>query len=152
MAFCIYGSITGQALSIAFGATTGLSFAFTCCAIILRYFQPRLLIHGFPVQSLLTLRSILEYSASCCLLGPSIVNFVLIFVWTKTTDMELQTRNRCRIDIDLVWSPSFSLCNRKNSTWALWLALSAIRLVVTLIIIVSWNSDIKRFISDQFVS
>ena len=149
MAFCIYSSITGQALSITLGAITGFSFAFTCCATILSFVQPRLLIHGFPVQSLITMRSILDCSASCCLLGPSIVNFVLLFVWKNTTDLELQTRHRCRLDIDLVWSPPFSLCNRKSSTWGIWLALSAIRLVVTLIIIVSRRSDMTRFIADQ---
>lgn len=143
MAFCIYGSTTGQAFSLALGAITGLSFALTCCATILGIAQPRLLIHGFPVQSLLTMRSVLQYTASFCLLAPSIVNFVLVFVWKKTTDLELQTRHRCRLDIDLVWSPPFSLCNHKARTWGLWLTLSAIRLVITLIIIVSQVYNIK---------
>ena len=148
----MYGSITGQALSLALGAITGLSFALICCATILSFVQSHLLIHGFPVQSLLTMRSVLQYSASCCLVGPSIVNFVLVFIWKKTTDLELQTRHRCRLDIDLVWSAPFSLCNHKTRTWGLWLTLSAIRIVVTLFIIVSRNSGINRFIADQLAS
>ncbi|KAF8808746.1 hypothetical protein BYT27DRAFT_7164032 [Phlegmacium glaucopus] len=140
LAFYIYGSLTGQAISITLGAITGLSFALTCCATILGFVQPHLLIHGFAVQPLLTMGSILQYSASCCLFGPTVVNFILVFVWKNTTDQELQTRRRCGLDIDLVWSPSFSLCNRKTRNWGLWVALSVIRLVITLIIIITFHS------------
>ncbi|KAF8150002.1 hypothetical protein B0H34DRAFT_732058 [Crassisporium funariophilum] len=139
LAFYIYDSTTGQAFSLALGICAGLSFVFASCARILSVAQPKLLMHGISVKSLFSLRSTLHYLASCCLISPSIVNFVLVFVWKKTTDLQLMTKHRCRLDIDLLWSPSYALCNHKNRTWGSWVTLSAIRLLVTLSIIITFH-------------
>ncbi|KDR76223.1 hypothetical protein GALMADRAFT_139952 [Galerina marginata CBS 339.88] len=139
LAFTIYQSASGQSLSLALGISTGLSFAFASCAGILYIAQTNLLFHGFSVQALLSLRSILHYLSSCCLFGPSLVNFVVILVWRKTSDIELQTRHRCGLDVDLVWSTRYSLCNHKNRTWGFWITLSIVRLLVTLIIIIAFH-------------
>jgi hypothetical protein len=124
-------------VSLVLGAATGLSFAFSSCGSILTMAQTTLLLHGISVKTLLSIRATLYYMASCCLLGPSVVNLVLLLLWRKTPDLELQTRHRCKLDVDLVWSTTYSLCNHKNKTWAHWVGLSALRLAVTLIIIVS---------------
>ncbi|KAH9481359.1 hypothetical protein JR316_0005884 [Psilocybe cubensis] len=114
IAFTVYQSITGQAVSLALGTATGLSFAFASCASILWTGQTYLLIHGFSVQALMTLRRTLHFLSSCCLFGPSVVNLVLVFLWKKHIDLELQVRYRCKLDVDLVWSVRESLCNHRT--------------------------------------
>lgn len=137
LAFTIYQGVRGQIFSLALGASAGLSFALTSCASILAVAQTRLLLRGISVRSLMSLGTVLQYLASCCLLGPSIVNFVLLFIWRNTSDLELLIRHRCRLDVDLLWSTTNHLCNRKNKTWGMWIALATFRLLATLIIIVS---------------
>jgi hypothetical protein len=99
--------------------------------------QTSLLLRGIPVRALVSLSAALHYLASCCLLGPSIVNVVLLFIWRNTSDLELLIRHRCRLDVDLVWSTTYSLCNRKDKAWGIWMALAVFRLLVTLGITVS---------------
>ena len=140
-AFTIYESVTGQAVSLALAASTGLSFAFAACASFLYMAQTSLLVNGFSVNALVSLRAMLHYLSSCCLFGPSVANLILILVWRKTTDLELQVKHRCRLDVDLVWSISYSLCNRRLRNWGVWVTLSVVRLVLTLIIIVSQSAD-----------
>ncbi|KAF8968122.1 hypothetical protein BDZ97DRAFT_1916343 [Flammula alnicola] len=139
LAFTIYQSVTGQVISLVLGAATGLSFALAACGCILSMAQTTLLVHGISVQALLSLRSTLYYLSSCCLLGPSVVNFVLTFLWKRTSDIELQSRYRCKLDVDLVWSITYSLCNHKNRNWRSWVALSAFRLLATLSIIIAFH-------------
>lgn len=137
IAFTIYQSITGQAVSLALGTATGLSFAFASCASILWTGQTYLLVHGFSVQALMTLRQTLHFLSSCCLFGPSLVNIVLVFTWRKHSDLELQIRYRCKLDVDLVWSARESLCNHRTRTWGYWVALSVVRMLLTSVVIVS---------------
>lgn len=143
LAFTIYQGITGQIFSLALGASTGLSVALISCASILAVAQTSLLLRGIPVRALVSLGTALHYLASCCLLGPSIVNIVLLFIWRNTSDLELLIQHRCRLDVDLVWSTTYSLCNRKNKPWGIWIALAVFRLLVTLVIIVS-AKGVKR--------
>lgn len=119
------------------GASAGFSFAIISCASILAVAQTSLLLRGIPVRALVSLSAALHYLASCCLLGPSIVNVVLLFIWRNTSDLELLIQHRCKLDVDLVWSTTYSLCNRKNSAWGIWMALAVFRLLVTLVITVS---------------
>ena len=137
LAFTIYQSITGQVVSLVLGAAAGLSFAFAACGSILTMFQTTLLMNGMSVNAILSIRATLYYMASCCLLGPSIVNLVFLVVWRKSSDIELQSRHRCRLDVDLIWSTKYSLCNRRSWSWGSWVALSAFRVLITSIIIVS---------------
>lgn len=119
------------------GASAGFSFAIISCASILAVAQTSLLLRGIPVRALVSFSAALHYLASCCLLGPSIVNLVLLFIWRNTSDLELLIQHRCKLDVDLVWSTTYSLCNRKNSAWGTWMALAVFRLLVTLVITVS---------------
>ena len=146
LAFTIYQGVTGQIFSLMLGASTGLSFALISCASILAVAQSSLLLRGIPVRVLVPLGTALNYLASCCLLGPSIVNVVLLFIWRNTSDLELLIQHRCRLDVDLVWSTTYSLCNRKNKAWGIWIALAIFRLLVTLVITVSSNGvECKNF-------
>jgi len=99
--------------------------------------QTILLMNGLSVQALITLRSLLRYLSSLCFLAPSIVNLVLSIVWKKTKDTELQAWHRCRLDVDLIWSIPYSLCNHKTRSWGLWMTVFVIRIFLSLIIIVS---------------
>lgn len=85
----------------------------------------------------MSLRRVLYYLSSFCFLGPSVVNFALLFIWKNTPDLELQVRHRCRLDVDLVWSASQLLCNHRDKTWGRWIALSAFRLLASIVIVVS---------------
>ncbi|KAF9477915.1 hypothetical protein BDN70DRAFT_77863 [Pholiota conissans] len=148
LAFTVYQSITGQVVSLVLGSATGLSFAFSSCGSILTMAQTPLLLHGISVKTLLSVRVTLYYMASCCFLGPSIVNLVLLLLWKKNPDIELLTRYRCRLDVDLVWSVTYSLCNHKNRSWGRWVALSALRLALTLIVIIAFHAIAS---SPQFI-
>lgn len=93
--------------------------------------------NGISVYAITSIRTTLQYMASCCLIGPSVANLVLLVIWKQNPDIELQTRHRCRLDVDLIWSTTYSLCNRRRWSWGSWVALSAFRLIVTLAIVVS---------------
>ena len=135
-AFTIYGSITGQLAALFLGICTGLSFAFTFCSIILSLAQGHLLVRGFSVHALLSIRSTLQYLSTICFLGPSIVNLVLLVVWRDPFDMEIQFSRRCKFDVDLVWTITYSLCDNISNSWGVWVTLAVIRIVLTIIIIV----------------
>ncbi|PPR00895.1 hypothetical protein CVT24_000380 [Panaeolus cyanescens] len=130
-AFTIYDNVKGQAFSLVLGACTGLSFTFFSCASILSLTQMTLLTHGISVQTLVSLRSVLRYLSSFCLLGPGVVNLILVIVWRRTNILELQPRYRCRLDVDLIWSTTPVLCHRKDYAWGMWLFLSILRVVLT---------------------
>ena len=85
----------------------------------------------------------MDYLSSFCLIGPAAVNFVLVFIWKKSEDPYWNVDNRCRFDVDIVWSISNRLCNNKSPYWAIWLTVSALRLALTLIISVGPISLIK---------
>ncbi|KAF9048666.1 hypothetical protein BJ165DRAFT_1592738 [Panaeolus papilionaceus] len=133
-AFTIYDNVKGQAFSLVLGACTGLSFTFFACASILSFTQMTLLAHGISVQTLVSLRSVLRYLSTLCLLGPGIVNLVLIIISRRTNSLELQPRYRCHLDVDLIWSTTQTLCHRKDYSWGVWLFLAIFRVVLTLAI------------------
>ncbi|KAF9563231.1 hypothetical protein CPC08DRAFT_760993 [Agrocybe pediades] len=139
LAFTIYQSAMGQIFALVMGVSTGLSFTFSSCSAILYAGQTHLLVHGFSVQALISLRRTLHYLSSLCLFGPSLVNVALIFLWKGTPDLELQTRLRCGLDVDLVWSAKYRLCGQKNKTWGFWVTLSLLRFFLTLIIIIAFH-------------
>ena len=136
LAFTIYQSITGQVISLFLGMATGLSFAFGACGSILTLSQTILLMDGLSVRAISIIHITLYYLASACLLGSSVTNIVLLVIYRKTPDLELQTRYRCRLDVDLIWSTSDSICNLRRCPWGSWIILSTLLLVITLAVIV----------------
>lgn len=142
IAFTRYNSADGQATSLALGISTGVSFALLMCAHVLTIFQPYLLRHRVLLRTLLFTRTGFDAFSLFFLLTPAVYNFVMTFIWRNSTSPDLNFRHRCHLDIDVVWSVSKAQCNHR--VWGSWLALSIVRLVVTLLIIVS-SSPISCF-------
>lgn len=136
-AFTIYESPTGQSYSLALGTSTGLSFACLACAVILALSESALSLHGITFQRLLSARQWLHYISSFLLIAPAIVNFAAVFSWRNATDSQLMTAHRCQVDIDIIWSTSYTLCNLKSPSWGVWLTLSVLRLLFTLLLLVA---------------
>ena len=135
LAFTMYNSTAGQAMSLALGISTGSSFALLVCAAILSVFQPYLLHHGVPLKTLLFSRKSIQAFSSFLISAPAVYNLVMTIIWRNSTDDELNFQHRCHLDIDVVWSVSGANC--RGLTWGPWFALSIIRLILTLVIIVS---------------
>ncbi|KAF5376748.1 hypothetical protein D9615_007895 [Tricholomella constricta] len=137
LAFTLYESIDGQAASLALGISTGASFAFLTCAFILSLFQPYLLSQHVPLRPLLRSRTAFHVLASLALFGPAVVNVALLFIWKTSPIKEINIQRRCHVDIDVVWSTSNVEC--QPPAWGVWIALSLLRLVITLFVIVSYH-------------
>jgi hypothetical protein len=135
LAFTTYNPADGQAVSLALGISTGVSFALLICALILSIFQPYLLLHRVPLRTLLFTQKGFDALSSFFLSAPAVYNLVMTFIWRNSTNPELNFRHRCHLDIDVVWSVSKAQCQPR--VWGTWLALSIVRLVLTLLIIVS---------------
>lgn len=136
-AFTIYESPAGQSYSLALGTSTGLSFACLACAVILALAEPALSLHGIAFRRLLSARQWLHYISSFLLTVPAIINFAAVFSWRNATDPQLMTAHRCHVDIDIIWSTSYTLCDLKSPSWGVWLTLSVLRLFVTLVLLLA---------------
>jgi hypothetical protein len=92
--------------------------------------------HAVPLR-LATMMTVASLGlSSVMLIIPAIVNMVMLFVWRNHPDRELSTETRCHVDIDVIWSGSRQTCAEPYG-WSAWMALSAIRLGFTAIVIVS---------------
>ncbi|KAF9526402.1 hypothetical protein CPB83DRAFT_858037 [Crepidotus variabilis] len=145
-AFTLYDGFTSQLVSLALGASTGLSFAFTCCSIALSLVQTRLLFHGFSVTALLSIRSALQNLSSVFFLGPSIANIILLIVWRSSQDSEIQITHRCNLEVDLVWSVNV-LCNHPPHAWGIWIALAVVRTALSALVVIIFH----RIASSQVI-
>lgn len=141
LAFSIYtrDASMGQEFCFALGTSSGLSCAFSLCALGLSIVKRKLLLRGLPFKHLDYICSSLHYLSSICLLGPAAANFAILFVWKNSTHPRYDLNRRCHVDIDVIWSASTHLCNDNAPSTAVWITLSSLRLAVTLIIIVSLN-------------
>ena len=144
LAYAVYSSTNGQMVSLALGTSTTLSIALLLSATILSIFGPFLLLCHYPIRSLLIIRTTLHYLSSFFLFGPAVVSLAFVFVWRHSPDPEVTLGRRCRLDIDVIWSVTSANC--RPSAWGTWLALSIIRVVTTLAVIVSYNSSIFRVV------
>ena len=136
-AFTIYDSLNGQLAAFGLGACAGLSFAFMSCSIILSTVNKHLLVRGVFVKPLSSMHSILQYPPSLCFLFPAITNFVLLLVWKNTSTLDLNFYHRCKVDVDLVWTITHSRCDNLGQPWGVWITLAVVRIVLSLLIIVS---------------
>lgn len=134
IAFSNFGAPTYQVICLALGISTGVSFLLSFSSFLLAIRNG--LIHGVTPTYLSILRTTMDYLSSFCLIGPAVVNFALLFIWKDSQDPYLNVANRCHFDVDVVWSVSNTLCTNKSPHWAVWLTVSALRLALTLIIIV----------------
>ncbi|KAF8890755.1 hypothetical protein BD779DRAFT_1516928 [Infundibulicybe gibba] len=106
LAYAADESMTAQAAALALGTSSALD----------------------PLRYILTICTALHYISSLFLIGPTIVNLVLLFLWKDAADTQINIRTRCHPDVDVVW-PTSGQC---HSAWGVWLALVLARLVVTL--------------------
>ena len=148
-AFTIYDSLNGQLAAFGLGILAGLSFAFTCCSIILSAVNKHLLGRGVFVKSLSSVHSVLQYPPSLCFLFPAIANFVLLLVWRNISTLDLNLHHRCKVDVDLVWTITYSRCDNLGQPWGVWIALAFIRVVLSFLIIVSASSVSLEFDLDK---
>ncbi|TFK29166.1 hypothetical protein FA15DRAFT_610898 [Coprinopsis marcescibilis] len=131
LAFTIFESTAGQTVSLALGVSSSLGFAFLVCAVIISWFQPRLLFNGLSYRSLTTLYWLLNYVSFLFLFAPAAINFALVFAWRDSDELQLRTKYRCYVDIDVVWSTQPQLCRGKAAVWGFWIVISTLRLLIT---------------------
>jgi len=126
----------GQGVSLALGTSSGLSFAFSLCSLVLSFVKHKHHLRGLPFKYMAHTCSSLS---SICLLGPAAANFVFFFLWKNSTNPRYNLNHRCHADIDVIWSTSPDLCNKKSPSTAIWIALASVRLAVTFIVTASLN-------------
>jgi hypothetical protein len=136
IAFTVYDSEEGQIVSLALGLCTGISFALLAIATIFSFFKLHLLMHSISLRFLTLIITSSLFLSSLTLVTPAIVNMVMLFVWRNSSDQELSTETRCRVDIDVIWSGSNQLCSEPYG-WGALLAFAATRLGITAVLIVS---------------
>lgn len=130
--------MVGQTVSLILGTCSGLSFSFLICAIAISSFRPQLLRRGLSYGSISTLYWCLTYIALLLMFAPAAVNLAFVFVWRSASDLQLDPKHRCFVDIDLVWAKTtHRLCKLDTIPWGVWVTLSSLRLAVTSATLVS---------------
>ncbi|KAF8970697.1 hypothetical protein BDZ97DRAFT_1914577 [Flammula alnicola] len=142
MAFAIFGrnSHAGKSFSFALGTSTGIAFFLAFCTQGLFVVMHKLRVQAQTFQILTRICSILHYLSSICILGPAIVNFVVVFLWKNSADSPYNLQNRCHVDIDVVWSVTHNLCTNKSAPWSIWLTLCSVRLALTLVFLLVYHT------------
>jgi hypothetical protein len=135
-----YASKEGQAASLALGTCVTVALALLSASALISLFRPDLLLNDIPIHYLLTLRTLLQYCWLLFLLAPALVSFALTFAWRSSSDSEVRLQSRCALSIDVVWASPGSSCPPSKIPWGVWLTLSIVRLLLTLIIIVCNSS------------
>ncbi|KAF7369737.1 hypothetical protein MVEN_00305300 [Mycena venus] len=145
LAFAIYPSSTsGQMAAIVLATMSLVSFALLFAAAVIPFLQIYLLGHNVTIAALLTVRMVLRYLSSLLLLVPAVINFALVFAWRSSSDSALNMGNRCDVDIDVVWSiRSHSTCS--PPPWGVWLALSIVRLLLTIAILIIYHFALASY-------
>jgi len=131
LAFKKYQTRDGQLVSLVLGISTSAAFAFSLCASVSSALQPY---HHISTRSLWLFRVFLRSLATALLIASAAVNVALLFIWHNPRISELNVRQYCNVDVDILWSTSDADC--KPAPWGLWLTVSLIRLVLTLCILV----------------
>lgn len=144
LAYTLYTSSIGESVALALGTGTAVSVAFLLAATFLSLSSPYLSLHNFPVRTLLLVRTVSYYLSSFLLLGPAIVSLALVFSWKHSLDPQINIEERCYLDIDVVWPVSKARCTF-HPEWGVWLALSAVRVAITLVIIVRTLTSLTLF-------
>lgn len=135
LAYKVYESSTGQAVSLVLGTLTALAFAFFSCATVISLFETRLVLHHIPIRIILTMSTAFRLLASFFLIVPAIVNLALTIVWRMSPDLDLSIR--CHMDVDIVWSIVPQPCSGNPVGLGFYLGAAIIRTLITFLIIVS---------------
>ncbi|VDB86976.1 unnamed protein product [Peniophora sp. CBMAI 1063] len=77
-------------------------------------------------------------SVTLLILGPAIVNFVLVFLWRDNSDSAVRLRGRCKWDIDVDWTAGVgSQC--QSPVWGVWIAAASARLALTVVTLIAYH-------------
>ncbi len=135
VAFANNSSRTVQTYLLVLGTASSASLALIIFSQLLRLSKL-----GWSRKSSLytRLRTFLEWTSSILLLGPAVVNVVLVVAWKHSTDLSRSVSDRCSWDIDVLWSSKDHQSNSGCAVpWGFWIAGAVIRLAVTTLILVS---------------
>lgn len=137
-----------QLFALVLGASTTLSLALVGASILFNVLLPPDI--DFPISSgiiNIIQRIVLPYFASWFILAPSIVNFVLVFVWKHSSDPQKTLQGRCSWDIDVVWSGIGMRCRAPGSSpgWPPWLIGAFFRLVFTFCVLAYYHAVCHRY-------
>ncbi|KAJ6626008.1 hypothetical protein B0H10DRAFT_569385 [Mycena sp. CBHHK59/15] len=145
LAYSVYPSNTsGKAVAIVLAIVSTVSFTVLFAAVVIPLLQLYLLSRNFSIEALLQTRMVLRYMSSFFVSSTTIVNFALTFAWRASPDPALDLRNRCDLDIDVVWSiRSHPACS--PPPWGGFLALSIVRLLVTLGILTIYHLSLSSY-------
>ncbi|RDX47657.1 hypothetical protein OH76DRAFT_726007 [Lentinus brumalis] len=128
-----------QVIALVLGSCTALCIACNAVSVIISATAPHLGWYYRPRSKHVLLQSILHYSSSLCVLGPAIVNFVLVFIWRNSQDTANSLRGRCRWDVDVVWSGLGGECVN-SPAWGYWVAGSLVRLILTAVFLIAYHA------------
>ncbi|KAI0693091.1 hypothetical protein C8T65DRAFT_668748 [Cerioporus squamosus] len=128
-----------QVIALVLGSCTALCIACNAVSVIISATAPHLGWYYRPRSKHVLLQSFLHYSSSLCVLGPAVVNFVLVFLWRNTGDASNSLRGRCRWDIDVVWSGLGGECGH-SPAWGYWVAGSSVRLILTAAFLIAYHA------------
>jgi hypothetical protein len=139
IAYLRYISIPGLAVSLALASSSTISFALLLTSLALRnLFAP----------TLHTLHFILDTLASGLIIVPAVVSLVFVFVWKGVGESEVRVQGRCGgLDVDVVWSFRKARCDGNSARavpWLFWLELGVLRVVLSLILVVSSSLQRKQ--------
>jgi hypothetical protein len=132
-----YTSSQAMTISLILGTSVTVSLTLLLSAVLLAIFQPLLFLGSATNLNLRTTRVVLHSLSSLTLLGPAIVNLVFTFVWRRSPDDEVRVEGRCHIDVDVIWSGPSRRCDTSFAPpWRVWLALAALRVFLTAVVVV----------------
>ncbi|KAF9552306.1 hypothetical protein CPC08DRAFT_714729 [Agrocybe pediades] len=142
LAFTLYGrqSHLGQVLSLALGICSGVSFILAFIFFVMAALMNRMVNFGIVYRYIVGVRSALHYSSSLLIFSPTVANLVMVFLWRESINEQYDLHHRCHFDIDVVWSVTKRHCNDSSPSWGVWVAVSAVRLALTLAILVAYHT------------
>ncbi|KAI0742883.1 hypothetical protein C8Q80DRAFT_1221257 [Daedaleopsis nitida] len=128
-----------QVIALVLGSCTALCLACNLVSLIITVSAPRFGWWYRPRSKHVLLQGFLRYSSSLCLLAPSVVNLVLVFLWRAPSNGDNSISGRCHWDIDVVWTGLGGQCSN-SPAWGFWLAGSIVRLLITAAILIAYHA------------
>jgi hypothetical protein len=92
--------------------------------------------NGAPVKVLLAMDTFLHWFSSILLFAPALANFIFVLAWHHSSEPDIAINPRCSVDADIAWTLPGETCDG-NTSWAAWLALAVVRLLLTSALLVS---------------
>ncbi|KAH8077102.1 hypothetical protein BXZ70DRAFT_707715 [Cristinia sonorae] len=140
IAVTIYVSHDRNTILVVLASVCGFSVALVTTSILLSIFSRTL---GWNVglrSPYETIQLLLGLGTSVSVLGPAIMNVVLVFLWKNSSTAADSLRGRCSWDIDVSWSGTGGQCGAGQAKgWGWWLGAALFRLTLTLIAVMAYH-------------